>query len=264
MNNLRQQIKGKLFSLFELINPVIFHFIAFFYQMKNKVLKKHKILVFTDSRGFEVTKFWNRKNPFSSYIGNLIRNFDCTYIVCPEKFTSLLDFLEYCENTNMDNYENIILHCGIVDFAPRPESSYDQMFLSKLTLIKKFGFENLINKIKSKSGPVYDGEVTYSFLNELSINLLLSLQEKYIQKIIYISINPVLNDWTGNYWRKRPANINSQLDLDILMKQSISNVVDLSSLTEEEIMRFTSDNVHYTKEGFAYIYNKLSLILDID
>jgi hypothetical protein len=73
-----------------------------------------------------------------------------------------------------------------------------------------------------------------------------------------------LNDWTGNYWRKRPTNINSQLDLDILMKKNIPNVVDLSLLTEEEIMKFTSDNVHYTKEGFAYIYNKLSTILDID
>jgi hypothetical protein len=264
MNSFRQRIKGKLFLLFELINPMVFHFIAFFYKMKNKMLKKRKLLVFTDSRGFEVTKFWNRKNPFSSYVGNLIRKFDCTYLVCPEKFTSLLDFLEYCENTEMDDYEYIILHCGIVDFAPRPESSYDEMSRSKTRVIRKFGFEDDINKIKSKSGPEYDGEVTYSFLNESSLSRLLCIQERYIKKIIYISINPVLNDWSGNYWRKRPDNINSQLDLDILMKKNIANVVNLSSLTEEEIMKFTSDNVHYTKEGFAYIYNKLSLILDID
>tara|TARA_R110001592_G_scaffold117919_2_gene320165 strand:+ start:241 stop:1035 length:795 start_codon:yes stop_codon:yes gene_type:complete len=264
MSSLSQRIKGKLFLLFELINPMIFHFIAFFYKMKNKILKKRKVLVFTDSRGFEVTKFWNRKNPFSSYVGGLIRNFDCTYLVCPEKFTSLLDFLEYCENNEMDDYENIILHCGIVDFAPRPESSYDKMFRSKTRIIKKFGFEDCINKIKSKSGPYYDGELTYSFFNDSSLSRILSFQERYIKKIIYISINPVLNDWSGNYWRKRPDNINSQLELDNVLKRKMTNIIDLSSLSKEEIMKFTSDNVHYTKEGFKYIYNKLSIILQID
>ena len=76
-----------------------------------------------------------------------------------------------------------------------------------------------------------------------------------------MGINPVLDDWDGDYWRKRPANINDQLILDNLLINEIDEVIDMSNLDREQIMMYTSDNVHYTKAGFDYIGNKLLPLL---
>jgi hypothetical protein len=181
--------------------------------------------------------------------------------VCPEKFTSILDFLAFYESVNHKEFDKVILHCGIVDFAPRPESSFDLMYESKIEKIKKYSLDEYINKEFRVFGPLYQEEGTISFLNQDSmLNVLIPLLKK-IPNLVYISINPVLNDWHGNYWRKRPGNINEQLLLDKILIQEINEVVDLSCLIKEDIMIFTSDNVHYTKEGFSHIYKKLQPLL---
>lgn len=256
-----KKIVAKLFAMFEMINPLFFNVLICFFQFINQIRKRPRILVFTDSRGFEVTKFWNRKNPFSSYIGRLIFNYNCTVSVCPEKFTSLLDFLDFYERAGNISFDCVILHCGIVDFAPRPESSFDQMFSSKQHYNTKYPIFDIINKTNRVSNAKYQSELTYSFLNEDALSSVILPEIIKIPNLIYIGINPVLSDWDGNYWRKRPENINEQLILDSIMKKELNTSISLAGLTDSEIKVYTSDNVHYTKVGFDFIYKQLKPML---
>jgi hypothetical protein len=231
-----------------------------FYKCLNTILGKKKVLIYTDSRGFEVTKPWNRKNALSSYIKNIVKQYTCDVIICPEKHTSLLDFLDYYESNNI-KYNHVILHCGIVDFAPRPESSFDEMYKAKLKLLRKYNLISKISKDYRKFGVKYEGEATISFLdfNTLKSEIIPKLSK--IDNLIYIGINRVLPDWNGQYWRKRPVNINEQLVLNDVILECIDQKVDLSKLTDKQIMDLTSDNVHFTNAGFDYIYNEISQIL---
>jgi hypothetical protein len=249
-------MKSKFFLLFERLNPIMVMPALFLFSLINKLRRKPKVLIYTDSRGFEVTKPWNRKNPFSSYIKNFIFNYDCTVRLCPEKFTSLVDFINFYESTDKD-FDFIILHCGIVDFAPRPESSFKQMYNSKLHYANDYHIFDKINSNERVPSDLYEGEDTYSFLTEdVLLDFLLPKMQK-IPNLIYIGINPVLMDWKGNYWRQRPININKQLDLDKVILDALKGGIPLSDLSREQIKTFTTDNVHYTSDGFKYIYNKI-------
>lgn len=258
---MKKNVANKLFLVFELVNPFILKVIISIFSTFNFLRRRPKVLIYTDSRGFEVTKFWNRKNPFSSYVGRLIFKYNCVVKVCPEKFTSILDFLTFYQTLENKRFDKVILHCGIVDLAPRPESSFDQMYVSKLEKINAFSLGSYLNKDFRDYQEKYQGENTLSFLNSTAlINVLLPLL-KAVPNLVYISINPVLNDWDGNYWRKRPSNINDQLFLDKFLIKELSEVIDLSNLRREQIMHFTSDNVHYTNAGFDFIYKRLKPFL---
>jgi len=227
----------------------------------NKFLKRPKILIFTDSRGFEATKIWNKRNPYSSYIGAIIKNYECVVKICPEKFTSILDFLDFYDSVRDRAFDKIILHCGIVDFAPRPESSFDMIYKTKIQKIKKYNLEGYIDRANRDFGEIYYGEKTLSFLNRDAISNVLLPLLKSIPNLVYIGVNPVLTDWDGSYWRRRPANINDQLLLDAVLLNELQEVIDLSSLSEEEVKMYTSDNVHYTRVGFDYIYKMLNPLM---
>lgn len=255
--NLQKKINTKLISVFDYINYYLYGFIISCFRCINFLRNRSKILIFTDSRGFEVTKFYNRRNPFSSYIGRLVTRFNCTVKICPEKFTSLLDFMAYYHSLKNSSFDCIILHCGIVDFAPRPESSFDQMLSDKKKFFEMYPIYEIIKKEIRNSKVKYQGENTYSFLNEEALNNVVLPILKNIPNIIYIGASPVLLNWDGSYWRKRPENINDVLILDAIMKRALINHISLSCLTTEQIKKYTSDNVHYTKDGFEYIYKQL-------
>lgn len=252
-------ISNRLRPIFEVVNPVFYDLVIRFYNHRNK--KQERILVYTDSRGTEATKFWNRRNPFSSYIGFLIKKYNCTVRTRPNKFTSLLDFIEYYDTNDGHLYDLVILHCGVVDFAPRPESSFDQMYKMKLQQIHKYQLDRYISKSNRTLGSLYEMEPTYSFLNEDAlINSVIPLLIK-MPNVLYIGLNRVLTDWDGNYWRKRPSNINEQLALDRILHERLPNTIDLSKLNDECIKSYTSDNIHFTKRGFDYLYSQLECYL---
>lgn len=257
-----KKIQAKLFNFFGRVNPIFYSVILNFFEILNKLKNKKRILIFTDSRGFEVTKPWNRKNPFSSYIGTLAYRYSCRIEICPEKFTSLIDFIDFYNQVDGASYDYTILHCSIVDFAPRPESSFEQMFNTKKSKLKKFLLYDFVDKKNRNPGVSYEGEPTYSFLNKEALTSIVLPSLQRMPNLIYIGVNRVLPDWDGIYWRKRPSNINEQLKLDALLLAEIKNTIDLSDLTDEQIKDYTSDNVHYTKEGFDYILSKLDSVLE--
>ncbi len=217
-----------------------------------------KVLLYSDSRGTEIYPRFKHKNPYFSYIRGYLDSYSVEYELCPHKFTSLLDFLEYTSENQ--GYSHIILHCGIVDFAPRPLSSYTSMLKDKENYLKKMGwyhyFENRNDFLCD-----YEGEACLQFMSrEFLINEFIPALEK-IENIIYVGINPVVNDWRGNYWRDRPDCINEQLEQDLIMLRHFNDVVDLSAWSDEEVKYYTVDNVHYNRKGLNFIGERVSQIL---
>jgi hypothetical protein len=251
---------SKAFVIFEYLNPILYDAISKLICFFNGLKGRKRVLIYTDSRGFEVTKPWNRKNPFSSYVSRLILRYQCDYVICPEKFTSIIDFIDYIDNVE-EHYDVVILHCGIVDYAPRPESSYKNMVSSKSHLIKKYQLESYFFDKCRSPGPNYEGEPTYAFMTPELLNDFILPKLLSVNNMIYIGCNKVLSDWQGNYWRKRPSNINTQLQFDKVIMSTVGNCVDMSVLSDDEVRTYTTDNVHYNKSGFKYILSKIESFL---
>ncbi|ACJ28348.1 hypothetical protein swp_1565 [Shewanella piezotolerans WP3] len=216
------------------------------------ILRKNKksILIYTDSRGTEIDSPFKQRNPFYSYLQSF-NEYDVDYKFCPYKFTSILDFISYYENSNK-KYDVIVLHCGIVDFAPRPVSSYNQMLSLKRDFLKSKGWEDYFENRNDFLND-YLGEKTLQFMSTGFIEKEILPILKEVDNLIYVGINPVLIDWDGDYWRKRPSSINQQLVQDKLVLQSLDNTIDLSGWNEDEIKKYTVDNVHYNKDGLNKI-----------
>lgn len=244
------------------ISRLIFNIQNIFYRIKNK--NKDKIFVFTDSRGYEVTHPWNKKNPFSSYIGCLIKDYNVEYHICEESSTTIIDFL-YLYNKRIaagHKYQHVIAHIGLVDFSPRPLNMLDKIINKKQDKIKALGLDISVfqNRKKEKiSTELYFGDHLgnlYS-MEFFKKEILTKLQS--IDNMIYIGCNKVLQDWNGNYWRNRPKDINILLDYNNVIEHSLheKNKISIINWTEADIKENTVDNIHLNKNGFNIIANKL-------
>ncbi|HAS8557966.1 TPA: hypothetical protein I7791_05730 [Vibrio vulnificus] len=233
-----------------------------YYKQKNR--NKAKVFVFTDSRGFEVTKPWNRRNPYSSYIGNIIRNYSTDYYICPEHSTTIIDFLfQYKQNlASGKKYDKVIAHIGIVDFSPRPITMIDEIMKAK-----RYKYDQLeipIEKMEAYQNIPFD-EKYYDMPTKNIYNI--DFFKKYIldelskiDNLIIIGCHEVDLNWRGNYWRDRPSNINIVLDYNAEFV-NIGTFIDLSNWNLSEVRRYTVDNVHLNKDGFSYISKQLTGVL---
>lgn len=238
-------------------------FYLFFVQIyvsywKIKNLKKDKLLIYTDSRGFEVTKFHNRKTPFNSYIGKLVQEYSCEVFICPEKYTTFFDFFELISRKNTNKYKYIICHIGVVDFSPRPQSSIPNILTNKQTKIIDCFDKEIFNSLMSEGcyEISYYGEQTKSLLGANMIKLLAD-KLNGISNLIWISCNPVDLNWNGNYFRKRPNNINlvNEYSQQLITYLRNASIIDLTSLSLEEVRVLTCDNIHFNSRGMNYIHD---------
>lgn len=239
----------------------------YFYKIKN--IKKKKIFVYTDSRGFEISRIWNRKSPFDSYLKSLIKNYNCTVFICPEKHTTIFDFLfAYNQQVKSMNYDHVIAHVGVVDFSPRPWTSIANILAIKShKIIEIFGHE-FYNKITDLEiyKIKYLGESTSSILPCV---LLPAISEELlsIPKLIWVSCNPVDLNWSGNYRRNRPTNINivnEKSRVLIKLLNDKTEVIDLTNLTLDEVREYTCDNIHLSAKGMKMIENSIYQIIKND
>ncbi|KIO36124.1 hypothetical protein [Shewanella sp. cp20] len=250
-------------KLKKIVAKIICNFFVVLYKIKVSFCRKGNLtlLLYTDSRGTAVESFYKQRNPFFSYL-NFFRDYNVTYKFCPHKFTSILDFLNFYEHS-VENYDHVVLHCGIVDFAPRPLSSYQSMLDGKREYLKSKGwlhyFENRTDYLCD-----YEGEKTLQFMSLEFLENEILPKLSAINNLIYIGINPVLSDWDGNYWRARPSCINEQLNQDKFLIRHLSKSVNLRGWSDVEIKSFTVDNVHYNQKGLEYIGVSVSRVLDSD
>ncbi|MCG9737534.1 hypothetical protein L1D32_05135 [Shewanella insulae] len=236
---------------------IIIKGVSYFYKITYKLFKfswninkSPKVLLYTDSRGTEVSPFYKQKNPYYSYLSSL-KGYDVKYYFCPYKHTSLLDFLRLYDESEID-YDFYVLHLGIVDFAPRPISSYNDMLSKKRNFLIRKGwlhyFENRDDYLCD-----YNGEKTLQFMSLDFVKDVLTPELSKIDNLIYVGVNPVLKKWNGNYWRPRPDSINKQLLQDQILLDNILNSISLNAWAEDEIKKYTVDNVHYNSLGLNYI-----------
>lgn len=242
-------MKAKVLSgVFKLCNQ--------FLQLKNA--KRRKIFVYTDSRGFNVVSRLG-KTPFESYIRTLAWNFNVEYYICPEKFTTIIDFLECVKKKDIGQYDVVLLHCGVVDFSPRPLSNIGKLLESKRG---SAAFDKLRTENRSyHSQPydvVYSGEKTITLYSMEYLSREVIPQLKQITNLVWINSNHFVKGWEGNFTKGRPANIEKLVnEYDALLMQNLANVIDLKIWGEKEIMENTIDNIHFTKKGFDQVYKLL-------
>lgn len=226
-----------------------------YYKIRNR--GKQKVLIYTDSRGFDVSTYWGRKNPcYKSYIKEVIKEYNVDVFTCPHFSTTTLDFIYEYEKMNKD-YDCIILHTGLVDYSIRPIDMINKMISDKrdaISLIKKITNSEInLSERNYKCLELYDGKRCSRFLD---LNDYKVLNKYYINKIpnlIWIGINPVNSNWNGSYWKPRPRKLNENLILNDYLLSTCKNFISLADWSEKEVKENTVDNIHLSEVGFNRI-----------
>jgi hypothetical protein len=253
---MKRYLRGFVYALVDYGCRVL----SYFYKVKN--LKKKKILIYTDSRGFEISSIKNRKNPFGSYIGYFIKNYNVDYYLCREKHTTIIDFLHLL-NKKKKKYDYIILQLGIVDFSPRPKSMVRHIHDFKRNKVKNiFERKTIENHLETISTEHYEGEESLS-LYSLAMAEECILQELLkIDNLIWIGCNKVLPNWDGNYPRKRPGNMYIIETYTQLFHNNLKYSINILDWDEEDIKKYTCDNIHLTVKGMEYLRQSILSVID--
>lgn len=253
-------------------------------------MNKKKVLIFTDSRGQHIPAGSSHKS-FAQRITEDIR-FDVDLYLCPMKWTTTLDFIELTQEKDLKLYDHVILYTGIVDWSPRPQQSaindlYNNINIANLENIQANTnnySKKIVNNKQKIFNQVFDGTSISRYLNspfdciyenqptinmyslEMAKDSLLPLLKK-IPNLIFISANKIVNGWDGDFKRTRPSNIfithnYSKLFVDELSQTA--KIIDLMAWTDDDIKKFTCDNMHLTEYGMNYIYDKLLAAMEMD
>ena len=219
----------------------------FFYKMKNS--KKEKIFFFSDSRGWDINDRLHRKDPFHFYLNSIIKKYNVDYFLCPEKHTTIIDFLRYYESSKKD-YDYVILHAGVVDFSPRPVSNATEIYKKKRNDFDKFfSEEEMKNHFSKCFNILYEGEKTINIYPiDLACERIIPELLK-INNLIWINCNHFVKGWEGNYFKKRPENINIVETYSSEFSSLMPLKVDLSKWTDDEVKKYTVDNIHFSRTG---------------
>jgi hypothetical protein len=219
-----------------------------------------RVYIYTDSRGFKVDHWYSKKNPIGSYIARLAEKYNVSYSICRYRHTTLIDFLYDIRRIDPQNYDLIVLHVGIVDFSPRPIGQARSIIQKKSKRIAQlFGEESLKDFLPRAYADEYLGERTASLYSpQVLEDYLLPALNTLQDKLVWIGINPVLNDWLGNYERPRPANINNILEYQRCADGGFQGIkIGLSGLSREEINFFTVDNIHLSDRGMERVASEV-------
>jgi hypothetical protein len=247
-----------------------------------------KILVFTDSRG-------QHKPAQQTHLifGERLKadpRLKIDLFMCPMKWTTTLDFLELFPEEKLQDYEATVLYTGIVDWSPRRLSSaindlYDNHqtsntanvsvntndYSKKVVNSKKRMFnavftENAMRRhFERPFESSYEGEQTANMysLEMASASLLPRLLR--IPNLIYVSANRFVSGWNGDYPRTRPENITvTHAYSDLFSEQLRQHLIDLRSWDDTDVRHYTCDNIHLTKAGSEFIYDRICSILDLN
>lgn len=247
------------YFIFTFVNFKTFLFLNY-YKFVNR--NKKKVFIYTDSRGFQISKAFTRKSPFESYVAYFVKNYNCDVFICPEKHTTIVDFLYQLQKSGgAGQYDKVISHIGVVDFSPRGATEVQPILdLKKHKFLSVFGqsfFEKISNnKIYEQE---YMGQKTSSIF---SFNVIEEIAEKFnaVPNFLWISCNPIDVTWRGNYMRDRPSNINivneKSLHLIPLIKDKVQ-IIDLTGWSLDQVHQYTCDNIHMSEEGMNLIKNKI-------
>lgn len=247
--------------------------------------KKLKVLIYTDSRGEHVPK-GSSHTIYTQRLKNDPR-LDVTLYLCPLKWTTNLDFLEmvYDKNIKLHEYDLVILHTGIVEYSPRHKSSainqlynnpagkhnynIPKKYAGRIVNAKKeifdkvFGAKAMQQHFNTSLNVKYEGDDTLNMYNlEMAEKKLIPILQK-IPNLLWISSNNIVKGWNGNYFRKRPSNIHLIEEYSKLFVDKLPRVLNLHTWSDEDVKKYTCDNMHLSTEGSEYIFNEIIKIVNI-
>lgn len=242
-----------------------------------------KILIYTDSRGQHTPRNAPVHDVFAVRLAQH-PGVEADVVLCPMKWTTTVDFLNFLSENPPEQYDHIILHTGIVDWSPRPQPSaihdlYDHQapsnlentslntrdYSRKVINNKKDSFDALFGEAAMREhlnrdfGVEYEGHPTVNMYGlDMARDKLLP-RLKALDNLLFINSNRFVPGWEGDFARGRPNNIRitesySELFRDVLGPEK---VIDLLQWSPEDVQRFTCDNIHLTKSGSDFIYNEL-------
>ncbi len=220
-----------------------------------------RILLYTDSRGNHIPGHTN----YPHYGDRLSRKYQVDAYLCPQKWTTILDFLKLYQSLKSTScYDAIILHVGVVDASPRPQKiMVNTIYPDKKSIFDEvFGEQKILSYINSDLQCDYEGDKTINMYSIQMAKESIITRLLEIPNLIWIGANMIDTSWRGNYWKDRPANIQlieeySRIFTDIL--PMTINLLDLWSL--EDVRIYTFDNIHPNKKGSDFIYRKLEELL---
>lgn len=231
-------------------------FSAFDEGLRRKNRGRPRLLVYTDSRGLNFASRLGKRH-YGSHVSKLQFEYDVTYAACPEKHTTIVDFLNFAETASAEQFDATLMHCGIVDFSPRPLSNIEKVRTGKLGVPH---FDALFTANAAYHAAPFEteyyGERTTTLYSPAYLEAELLPRLLRIPRLVWITSNPFVQGWEGNYARGRPANIGEVVsEFDAIMAEHLSHVVDLRNWTSGQIQRWTLDNIHFTRAGFTHVFD---------
>jgi hypothetical protein len=210
---------------------------------------KPSVLVYADSRATNVIGPLG-KSVFGTYAARLMRHYRVYPVILPRPHTTLVDFLNHWDRDRRA-YDAVLLHCGIVDFSPRPAPSIPRIAAAKSG---DPGFAELFADNaayhREPQGPEYEGVPTTTLYSPRYLEDVLVPRLAAIPKLIWVTTNDFVPGWEGNYTRGRPIDIGTRIAaFEALLRPALEHVVDMHTWSNDDVQRFTIDNVHYTRSG---------------
>jgi hypothetical protein len=222
---------------------------AFARYWRVRSVAKPSVLVYADSRATNVIGPLG-KSVFGTYAARLMRSYRVYPVILPRPHTTLVDFLNHCDRDRRA-YDAVLLHCGIVDFSPRPVSSIPRIAAAKS---RDPGFAELFADNdayhRDAHGPEYEGVPTTTLYSPRHLEDVLVPRLAAIPNLVWVTTNDFVPGWEGNYTRGRPVDIGARIaEFEARLRPVLAHVVDMHVWSYDDVRRFTIDNVHYTPSG---------------
>lgn len=249
-----------------------------------------KLLIYADSRGQHTPR---GEVPYEIFTTKLANHpaVDAQVFLCPMKWTTTVDFLDMLEKYPPEAFDHVLLHTGIVEWSPRPQVSaindlynnpkpvnLDNLSLNtreygrKVINNKKPSFDNIFTEdamlahLATDFGVEYEGHPTVNMysLEMAEQSLLPRLAE--IENLIFINSNRFVRGWEGDFARGRPKNIALTEKYSSLFRDFLGpeRVIDLLEWSDVDIKRYTCDNIHFTRAGSEFLYEKIAQRMKLD
>jgi hypothetical protein len=223
---------------------------------------KPSVLVYADSRATNVIGPLG-KSVFGTYAAQLMRHYRVYPVILPRPHTTLVDFLNHSDRDRRA-YDAVLVHCGIVDFSPRPVTSIPRIADAKS---RDPGFAELFDANaayhREAQGPEYEGVPTTTLYSPGYLEDVLVPRLRTIPKLVWVTTNDFVPGWQGNYTRGRPVDIGARIaEFEARLRPALTHVVDMHAWSGDEVQRFTIDNVHYTRSGVDEMTRILRVGLD--
>ena len=191
-------------------------------------------------------------------------------MLCPEQYTTLIDFIYKYKSLQHNNFDFIFLHCSIVDFSCRPIVNADYILKNKENKVNRlFGVSISSCNKDRRVGKIYHFKKTTTIYNDFLLENIISEILKILSetKIYYITRNKLATDWDGNYKKGRPKDLSSFLEtedyfIDRLSVNQNFKVIDLRHFSLDFVKKFTLDNIHFNHAGHILIEAKISELFE--